>query len=187
METCNGRRVRTWARGGAGGAPARVAEDRAPGSQAPAYLSALQALLPDGYPASVTPDYLRACPSASCPLPSLELHLDPSVSSMVSSPGHHSCLKMFPHMRQASCRCCKSVRRSTAKACDSDGLIMWSSARRLPGVGLCAGAVLVRARHAHVSGAAGGRRRRARGQCTERSQKCPCCVLKCCPRCRPQT
>ena len=75
VETCNGRRVRTWARGGAGGAPARAAEDRAPGSQAPAYLGALQAFLPEGFPASVTPDYLRALPlcAFSCPLTFREL------------------------------------------------------------------------------------------------------------------
>ena len=143
--------------------------------------------VPAGWLSRVRDPRLPACaPSASFQLSSLELHLDPSMSSMVSSLGHYSCLKMFPQMRQARCRCCKSVRRSTAKACELDGLIMWSSVRRLPGVGLGAGAVLVRARHAHVSGAAGGRRRRARGECTERSHKCPCCILKCCSRCRPQ-
>lgn len=66
VETCNGRRVRTWTRGGVGDAPVFAAEVKAPGSQAPAYLNALQAFLPDGYPASVTPDYLRALPMQAC-------------------------------------------------------------------------------------------------------------------------
>jgi len=55
----NGTRVRSWTRGGAGGRAASVPEQARAGA-APAYLAALQAFLPDGYPGSVTPDYLRA-------------------------------------------------------------------------------------------------------------------------------
>ncbi len=63
VELRNGTHVRTWTRGGAG-SRATSAPEQARAGAAPAHLAALQAFLPDGYPGSVTPDYLRAPPAA---------------------------------------------------------------------------------------------------------------------------
>lgn len=57
--------MRSWVRGGAHGAASVVQLPEQRELAGPAYLTFLQAFLPDGYPASVTPDYLRA------PLPQL--------------------------------------------------------------------------------------------------------------------
>ena len=176
VETCSGRRVRTWARSGADGAPACAAGAKAPGSRAPAYLSALQAFLPDGYPASVTPDYLRAFPwqACSCSLEAAQPGPEDNKLHLLDQ-AMPSCPWCFgTRGKLAFCRRCKSTVLRIPLHPNALSLVevpVWRRhMRRLPGMGLGAGAVLVCAGHADLAGAAGRRRRRARGENTQPKQ-----------------